>query len=84
MCVCEVQAKDGPLPPWISRPSAWGRRLLLRPCQGRVQPTAVAGALVLVLVGSWGGGPALSLMWAALRACVVVLDCLIRGPAAAG
>lgn len=32
MCVCEVQAKDGPLPPWISRPSAWGRRLLLRPC----------------------------------------------------
>lgn len=31
-----------------------------------------------------GGGGALSLMWAALRACVVVLDCLIRGPAAAG
>lgn len=56
----------------------------LRPCQCRVQPTAVAGALVLVLVGSWGGGPALSLMWAVLRACVVVLDCLIRGPAAVG
>lgn len=35
MCVCEMQAKDGPLPP----------------CQCRVQPTAVAGALVLVQPG---------------------------------